>query len=60
MHEDHVTIGKGHNGAMWLRDFECLDWIGANSFRTSHYPYGTCSTCRRAGILVTTRRRRWA
>ena len=21
------------------RDFECMKWIGANSFRTSHYPY---------------------
>jgi beta-glucuronidase len=24
---------------MWTRDFELLKWIGANSFRTSHYPY---------------------
>ena len=39
MHEDHVTIGKGHNDALMLRDFELLQWIGANSFRTSHYPY---------------------
>ena len=39
MHEDHVTVGKGHNDALMLRDFELLEWIGANSFRTSHYPY---------------------
>lgn len=39
MHEDHVTVGKQHNDAMMVRDFECLKWIGANSLRTSHYPY---------------------
>ncbi len=39
MHEDHITIGKAHNDAMMIRDFELLKWIGANSFRTSHYPY---------------------
>lgn len=39
MHEDHVTIGKAHSDAMMIRDFELLKWIGANSFRTSHYPY---------------------
>ena len=22
-----------------VHDFELLEWIGANSFRTSHYPY---------------------
>lgn len=39
MHEDHLSIGKGHNDAMMLQDFELMDWIHANSFRTSHYPY---------------------
>jgi beta-glucuronidase len=39
MHEDHSVLGKGHNDALMLRDFELLEWIGANSFRTSHYPY---------------------
>ncbi|MGC5583987.1 beta-glucuronidase [Ornithinimicrobium sp. W1665] len=39
MHEDHVTVGKAHIDALMLRDFELLEWIGANSFRTSHYPY---------------------
>ena len=32
-------IGKGHSDAFLLHDFELLKWIGANSFRTSHYPY---------------------
>ncbi|MBT1003415.1 beta-glucuronidase [Paenarthrobacter sp. DKR-5] len=39
MHEDHVTVGKGHGNAQLVNDFSLLDWIGANSFRTSHYPY---------------------
>jgi beta-glucuronidase len=39
MHEDHVVIGKGHNNAFLVNDFELLKWTGANSFRTSHYPY---------------------
>ena len=38
-HEDVPVIGKGHNDAYLLHDFELLKWIGANSFRTSHYPY---------------------
>ena len=38
-HEDISVIGKGHNDAFMLHDFELLKWIGANSFRTSHYPY---------------------
>ena len=39
MHEDHSTIGKAHSPAHVVQDFALLDWIGANSFRTSHYPY---------------------
>ncbi|QDP97252.1 beta-glucuronidase [Microlunatus elymi] len=39
MHEDHAIVGKQHNDALMLRDFACLEWIGANSIRTSHYPY---------------------
>ena len=38
-HEDVPVIGKGHNDTYLLHDFELLKWIGANSFRTSHYPY---------------------
>ena len=39
MHEDHVVIGKGHSNQFFVNDFELLKWTGANSFRTSHYPY---------------------
>ncbi len=38
-HEDADIIGKAHSDAVMVRDFELLHWIGANSFRTSHYPY---------------------
>lgn len=39
MHEDSAIRGKGHDTALMVHDFALLDWIGANSFRTSHYPY---------------------
>jgi beta-glucuronidase len=39
MHEDHAVLGKGQENAAMVHDFELLKWIGANSFRTSHYPY---------------------
>lgn len=38
-HEDFYVSGKGHNRAVNVKDFGLLKWIGANSFRTSHYPY---------------------
>ncbi len=38
-HEDFMLHGRGQDLAVLVRDFELLKWIGANSFRTSHYPY---------------------
>ncbi|KXJ89302.1 glycoside hydrolase superfamily [Microdochium bolleyi] len=38
-HEDYPVRGKGHDTAFMVHDFQLLKWIGANSFRTSHYPY---------------------
>jgi beta-glucuronidase len=54
MHEDHVVRGKGHDAASMVRDFELLGWIGANSIRTSHYPYAqeVLDHCDRLGIVV--------
>jgi beta-glucuronidase len=53
-HEDTPVIGKGHNDAYLLHDFELLKWIGANSFRTSHYPYAedVIDYADRQGIVV--------
>lgn len=39
LHEDFFLIGRGNNPAVSLRTYECMKWINANSFRTSHYPY---------------------
>lgn len=38
-HEDSDIHGKGLDEALNIKDFNLLKWIGANSFRTSHYPY---------------------
>jgi beta-glucuronidase len=38
-HEDAAVRGKGHDDALMVHDFALMEWIGANSFRTSHYPY---------------------
>ena len=38
-HEDTPIKGKGHDDAWMVHDFELMKWTGANSFRTSHYPY---------------------
>jgi beta-glucuronidase len=53
-HEDLAVIGKGHNDAFLVHDFELLKWIGANSFRTSHYPYAevVLDYADRQGIVV--------
>jgi beta-glucuronidase len=53
-HEDLPVIGKGHNDAYLLHDFELLKWINANSFRTSHYPYAedVIDYADRQGVVV--------
>lgn len=54
MHEDHLVRGKGHDDASMIHDFALLDWLGANSFRTSHYPYAeeVLDHADRNGIVV--------
>ena len=54
MHEDHVVKGKGHDDSFMVNDFELLKWVGANSFRTSHYPYAeeVMDYADRKGILI--------
>jgi beta-glucuronidase len=53
-HEDNPVRGKGHDDAHMVHDFALLDWIGANSFRTSHYPYAeeVLEYADRHGIVV--------
>ena len=38
-HEDADLRGRGLDLVTIKRDYECMKWIGANCFRTSHYPY---------------------
>lgn len=38
-HEDSDIVGRGFSIGIMKRDFELMKWIGANSCRTSHYPY---------------------
>ncbi|HZF43423.1 MAG TPA: beta-glucuronidase [Sphingomonadaceae bacterium] len=38
-HEDFALHGRGLNLAAAVRDNELMKSLGANSFRTSHYPY---------------------
>jgi beta-glucuronidase len=53
-HEDSAIRGKGHDDAVMVRDFSLLRWIGANSFRTSHYPYAeeVLDLADREGVVV--------
>jgi beta-glucuronidase len=38
-HEDSHIHGRGLDEVLNVKDLNLLTWIGANSFRTSHYPY---------------------
>ena len=38
-HEDADIRGKGFDNALMVHDHALMKWIGANSYRTSHYPY---------------------
>jgi len=53
-HEDSDIRGKGLDEAINVKDFNLLKWIGANSFRTSHYPYSEelMQLADREGIVV--------
>lgn len=53
-HEDFHLIGKGLNHSVNVRDFELMQWIHANSFRTTHYPYAeeTIELADEYGFLV--------
>jgi beta-glucuronidase len=38
-HEDFPASGKGLNLPLAVKDYQLMRWAGANSYRTSHYPY---------------------
>ena len=53
-HEDFAINGRGLNVPLLVRDYELLRWVGANSFRTSHYPYSeeAMMLADKLGVLV--------
>ncbi|KAK1842216.1 beta-glucuronidase precursor [Colletotrichum chrysophilum] len=53
-HEDSPIRGKGFDPAYMIHDFNLMSWVGANSFRTSHYPYAeeVLDYADRHGIVV--------
>jgi beta-glucuronidase len=53
-HEDFAVVGRGFVAGVVVRDFDLMKWIGANSFRTSHYPYAEewYEFADRHGVLV--------
>lgn len=54
-HEDANVRGKAHDDVLMVHDLALMDWLGANSFRTSHYPYAeeVLDYADRHGIVVT-------
>ncbi|MDO4459653.1 MAG: beta-glucuronidase [Clostridia bacterium] len=53
-HEDTFPNGRGINLPMNSKDISLMKWQGANSFRTSHYPYSEemMRLCDEEGIVV--------
>lgn len=53
-HEDFPVNGRGLNVPLIVKDYSLLKWVGANSYRTSHYPYSEeqMTLADREGILV--------
>nr|MCU0495657.1 hypothetical protein [Chloroflexaceae bacterium] len=53
-HEDFPVLGRGFHAAVAVKDYGLMQWLGANSFRTTHYPYAeeTLELADRLGFLV--------
>ncbi len=53
-HEDFPVVGKGLLPALIIKDYALMRWVGANSFRTTHYPYSEqmMDLADRLGFLV--------
>ncbi|MBE7041118.1 MAG: beta-glucuronidase [Ruminococcaceae bacterium] len=53
-HEDSAIRGRGIDEVLNVKDLSLMKWMGANSFRTSHYPYSEemMLLCDREGICV--------
>jgi beta-glucuronidase len=53
-HEDFPVTGRGYVPAVIIKDYTLMKWVGANSFRTTHYPYSEqmMDLADRLGFLV--------
>ena len=53
-HEDSFFHGRGMDECLNVKDVSLIHWLGANSFRTSHYPYAEemYDLCDREGIVI--------
>nr|XP_034189067.1 beta-glucuronidase isoform X1 [Osmia lignaria]XP_034189068.1 beta-glucuronidase isoform X1 [Osmia lignaria]XP_034189069.1 beta-glucuronidase isoform X1 [Osmia lignaria] len=53
-HEDSIIRGRGLDLVTVARDHELLQWVGANAYRTSHYPYSdeVLDVADRLGFLI--------
>ncbi len=53
-HEDFPVAGRGLVPPVIIKDYSLMRWVGANSFRTSHYPYSEqmLELADRLGFLV--------
>ncbi len=53
-HEDFPVVGRGFVPAVIVKDYALMKWVGANSFRTTHYPYSEemMDLADRLGFLV--------
>lgn len=53
-HEDFPVLGRYLPRAVLVKDFGLMGWTGANSFRTTHYPYdeSNLALADRLGFLV--------
>ncbi len=53
-HEDFPVLGRSFSLPLIVKDGALLEWIGANSYRTSHYPYAeeAMDYADRAGLLI--------
>ncbi|CAH1154619.1 unnamed protein product [Phaedon cochleariae] len=53
-HEDSDFRGKGFDLPVIIRDYNLIRWVGANAYRTSHYPYAeeTMDLADEMGVMI--------
>jgi beta-glucuronidase len=53
-HEDFQLAGRGYQPVALVKDHALMRWVGANSYRSSHYPYAeeALDLADRLGFLV--------